>query len=52
MNIREFIIKKKREEASETFILGVGLYCISLFFLFIFMLFCIPLLKIMLSTGY
>ncbi len=36
MNIREFIIKKKREEASETFILGVGLYCISLFFLFIF----------------
>jgi len=36
MNIREFIIKKKREEASETFRLGVALYCISLFFLYVF----------------
>lgn len=36
MNIREFIIKKKREEASETFRLGVALYCISLFFLYAF----------------
>lgn len=36
MNIREFIIKKKREEASETFRVGVALYCISLFFLYVF----------------
>lgn len=36
MNIREFIIKKKREEASETFRVGVVLYCISLFFLYVF----------------
>lgn len=36
MNIREFIIKKKREEASETFRVGVMLYCISLFFLYVF----------------
>lgn len=36
MNIREFIIQKKREEVSETFRWGVALYCIFLFFLFIF----------------
>lgn len=35
MNIREFIIKKKREEASEILRWSALLYCIALIFLFV-----------------
>ena len=35
MNIREFIIKKKKEECSYALRMGSVFYCISLFFLFI-----------------